>query len=98
MQTRYQRCQHGWLRGLVGFAVLVTCLRVWVGPFALTESVVAQIPDSGAQRKLLLEETRRTNELLTQIKQRLEQGPLNVRIVGADNQADAPAVRPVSRP
>jgi len=98
MQTRYQRCQHGWLRGLVALAVLVTCLRVWVGPFTLNESVAAQIPDSAAQRNLLLAETRQTNELLTQIRQLLEKGALNVRIVGADNQADAPAVRPDLQP
>jgi len=98
MQARYQPPLRGWMRGLIGFTVLVTCLRVWTGPVALVDTVSAQIPDSAAQRKLMLEEARRTNELLTQIKEILERGPLNVRIAGADNQADAPAVKPVSRP
>ena len=98
MQARYQPSPRGWLLGLIGFTVLATCLRVWTGPVALIDTAAAQIPDSAAQRIQLLEETRRTNELLTQIKQILERGPLNVRIAGADNQADAPAVKPDSRP
>lgn len=66
--------------------VLLTCLRVWVGPFPILREARAQIPDSGLQRKLLLEEAQRTNQLLSDIKRILESGDLNVRIKGADNE------------
>ena len=49
----------------------------------------AQIPDSGMQRKLLLEETRRTNQLLTELIQTIKTGTFKVRIEGTDNKATA---------
>ncbi len=72
-------------RIVFGLLALLTCLRVWLGPMVLVEPAQAQIPDSGLQRKLLLDEARRTNRLLSDIKQILAVGALNVRIVGADN-------------
>ena len=65
--------------------VLLTCIRVWMGPTPLIDPAQAQIPDSGAQRKMLVDEARRTNQLLTEIKQILSTQTLNVRIEGADN-------------
>ena len=79
------------LRGLAVLFVLVTLLRVWVGPMGVLAPAQAQIPDSGLQRKLLLDETRRTNQLLAEIKQLMETGTLNVKIQQADEQAVAPA-------
>ncbi len=75
--------------------VLLTCLRVWTGPEPLLERAQAQIPDSGHQRQLLLVESRKTNELLTEIAQILRDRTLNVRIAPADNQAGAPVLRRV---
>ena len=49
----------------------------------------AQIPNSGLQRKRILQEARRTNELLEEILKVLRKGTLNVRIRGADNPGDA---------
>lgn len=69
---------------LVGF-VLLSCLRVWTGPLELGNPAQAQIPDSGAQRKRLLEAAQRTNQLLSEIKQVLTSHTLNVRVLGADN-------------
>ncbi|MBI4716256.1 MAG: hypothetical protein HY763_00465 [Planctomycetes bacterium] len=74
-----------WPRAALALLVAATCLRVWLGPIALVEEAQAQIPDSGLQRKQLLEETRRTNELLLEIKQLLATQTLNVRIRSADN-------------
>lgn len=48
-----------------------------------------QIPDAGLQRKLILEEAVRTNQLLAEIKIMLAERTLNVRIQGADNPAGA---------
>lgn len=91
MATRYQSQKRRLLHGGISLFVLLTCIRVWVGPEAILEQAQAQIPDSGMQRKQLLEETRRTNQLLLEIKQLLETHTFNVRMQGADNQADKPA-------
>jgi len=76
-------------RAVVGF-VLLSCLRVWTGPFPVLESAYGQIPDAGLQRKQLLDEAKRSNELLNEIKQVLTTATLHVRLEGADNQG-APA-------
>jgi hypothetical protein len=55
------------------------------------EPARAQIPDAGAQRRGLLEETRKTNRLLAEIRQLLEHHTFNVKLQGADNQKSAPA-------
>ena len=78
-------------RTVIGLGLLITVIRVWTGPVPLIEQASAQIPDSGLQRKQLLAETRRTNQLLEEIKQILDSGTLNVRFSGADNPSDAPA-------
>ena len=88
MRTTSDGQQHRLLRSVIGVFVLLTCLRVWVGPMPLLQRAQAQIPDSGMQRKLLLEETKRTNRLLSDIKHIIETTTFNVRIEGADNQAD----------
>ena len=75
--------------------VLLTCLRVWTGAEPLIERAQAQIPDSGHQRKLLLDEARKSNQLLTEIAQILRERTLNVRLAPADNQAAAPVPRRV---
>ena len=71
---------------LVVFFVILTCLRIWLGPFPLLERVEAQIPDAGLQRKQLVEAAQRTNELLSDIKRILDTQTLHVRLEGADNQ------------
>ncbi len=77
-------------RTVIGLGVLLTAIRVWTGPVPLIEPASAQIPDSGLQRQQLLDETRRTNQLLQEIKKILDTGTLNVRFPGADNPSDAP--------
>jgi hypothetical protein len=91
MTLQYQPRKRRFFAGFLGVLVLLTCLRVWTAPADLVPLARAQIPDSGAQRQMLVEETRKTNRLLTEIKQLLESHTFNVRVRGADNQADEPA-------
>lgn len=93
MNRAYQH-QHGRsARILFVFLVLATCFRVWVGPFPLTPQARGQLPDSALQRKHILEEARRTNQILGEIKQILQSQTLNVRVVGADKKAIPPTRR-----
>ena len=101
MNSQYQPRRRSLLTRFLGVLVLLTCLRVWVAPGTLATPARAQIPDSGAQRKMFLEEARKTNRLLTEIRQLLESHTFNVRVQGADNQADKPAPpdgRPSAKP
>jgi len=72
-------------KNLAFHGVLIASLfRVWLGPITIERTALAQIPDAGAQRKELVEELRKTNQMLAGIKDHLEQRTLNVRVVGAD--------------
>ena len=93
MFTAFQRQKPRFLSQAIAVLVLLTCLRVWIWPAPILPSAQAQIPDSGMQRKLLLEEAKRTNRLLGEIKQILTSHTFNVRIEGADNQAHPSAGR-----
>ena len=92
MSNRCDRRASRWVRGLIAFFVLLTCIRVWVGPVELLPAAQAQRSNPTTQRILLLEEARRTNQLLGEIKQLLESKTLKVRIVGADNKPGAPVL------
>ncbi len=84
------------IRTSLAALIVMTCLRVWLGPVTLLESAQAQIPDSGLQRKQILDEARRANELLAEISASLSRmnkllttGTLNVRLAGADKKTGA---------
>ena len=85
-----RRGSWSWIQRVVVGFILLTCIRVWTGPSPVLESAYGQIPDAGMQRKQLLDEAKRSNELLAEIKQALTTGTLHVRVEGADNQG-APA-------
>ncbi len=72
--------------------VVLTCVKVWLDPGAVTTPAQAQpqMFDSGAQRKLLLEEARKTNRLLGETLEVLKSGVLNVRVQGTDKKATGP--------
>ncbi len=91
MTTDSQHRQGTFRAYILPALIMLTCLRVWMGPFPIIETAQAQIPDAGLQRKLMVEEVRKTNRLLTEIKQLLTSHIFNVRIEGADNQADKSA-------
>ena len=93
----WRRRPWSFVRGAIALFIGLTCLQVWVGPDSLVEPARAQIPDSGLQRKQLLDETRRTNQLLSEIVQILRERTLNVRVLSADERAGTP-VRASRRP
>lgn len=74
--------------------LLLTCLRIWTGPEPLIKQAHAQIPDAGRQRQLLVDETRKTNQLLAEIAQILRERTLNVRLAPADTKPGVPTLRP----
>lgn len=85
MPSHYQYQYSRWTRAAILLFVLMTCVRVWVGPMPLVAEARAQIPDSGKQRLQLLQETQRTNQILNEIKQLLKGHTFKVRVEGADN-------------
>ncbi|MBI1825548.1 MAG: hypothetical protein HY287_10340 [Planctomycetes bacterium] len=80
-----------WIRLILGIFVLLSCLRAWVSPGPFLPVAEAQIPDAGLQRKQILDAIERTNALLGEFRHDLQNGTLNVRMVGTDNKADAAA-------
>ncbi len=72
-------------RILLWVFVCVTVWKVWLGSPEVIPVASAQIPDSGAQRRVLIEEVRKANQLLTQISETLRTGTIKVRIIGPDN-------------
>ncbi|HEY3244689.1 MAG TPA: hypothetical protein VGM03_15215 [Phycisphaerae bacterium] len=72
-----------WRRGLT-VLIIATCLRVWLGPANLESIAQAQIPDAGLQRKQLLEEAQRTNQILSDILSLLQTRTLKVRVESTD--------------
>jgi hypothetical protein len=83
VETRRRRW---WQRGLA-VLVIVTCLRVWVGPDRFEPVAQAQIPDAGLQRKQMLDEAQRTNQLLSDILAVLRTHTLKVRVESTDKTA-----------
>lgn len=79
MQTQSRVFRAFWI-----ILLALTCLRVWFGPLDTLPVASAQVPDSGRQRLELIEEVRRTNALLFEIRQILTSGTLNVRSIAAD--------------
>jgi hypothetical protein len=79
-----------WLRWLLSgvvflLAVIAVELAALLGP--LEPRAAAQIPDSGLQRKQMLQGQDQTNLLLDSILQHLRTQTLKVRVVGTDKQS-----------
>jgi len=77
-------------RLILVFLLAVTLWKVWIGGGEILPAAQAQIPDSGLQRKLLLDEVQKTNLLLQELLTTVRTGTLKVRIEGTDKKA-APA-------
>lgn len=84
MFTQQKQTPSYFLRVVWIVLLAVTCLRVWSGPLDPSPVAHAQVPDSGRQRLELLEEVRRTNVLLAEIRLILTSGTLKVRSIAAD--------------
>ncbi len=65
--------------------IAATCCKVWLGSDSVLPVANAQIPDSGNQRRLIIQEIRKTNVLLQQIHDTLANGTIKVHSGGADN-------------
>jgi len=61
-------------------------------PLPRQSAAVAQIPDTGRQRQDIVNETRRTNELLAQILEHLQGGAIKV-VVESPDKARGQAAR-----
>lgn len=85
MTSRGHRRKRNLLETVCVTFVILTCLRVWVGPVSANAQRRTTLPDSALQRKLQLEELKRSNEILQDIRSILTSGTLKVRIEGADN-------------
>ena len=72
------------VRVLIGGILAATCARVWLGTGEVLPRAVAQIPDSGLQRRKMLGEIQRTNQLLEQIHDTLRTQTIKVRVEGTD--------------
>lgn len=71
---------------LFAIVVLLTIISVELWAFGpdMLPTASAQIPDTGRQRLEIIDETRKTNRLLTQILEQLRDKPIKVSIVTAD--------------
>ena len=82
-----------WTRRLlcaVAALLAIIAAELWAG-LPAGRPALAQIPDSGRQRQDLLEESRRTNRLLSEIVEHLKSGTLKVDLADTDKQrAKAP--------
>ena len=74
---------------VVGF-VLVTCLKVWLGPGRVVERAYGQVPNAAAQRIGIIDEIRKTNQLLEQIKEALKTETFDVRIADGAREPGKP--------
>ena len=79
-------------RPLLALVVVAICMGVAVGPFSALSTARA-IPDAGFQREKLVEEVKKTNELLGQLVKLLRTETVNVRIQKASKEPPAPTER-----
>ena len=88
MSGTFQAPRRRIVRVLIAGVLAATCARVWLGPGEVLPRALAQIPDSGLQRRKTLEEIRQTNQLLEQIHHTLQTRTIKVRIEGTDKTKD----------
>jgi hypothetical protein len=98
MSTRTETPLRRMVRIFIVAVVAATCARVWLGPGVALPQAVAQIPDSGLQRKEMLDEMRRTNRWLEQIHRTLQTETIKVRMEGTDKTSSKAAVPPPQKP
>ncbi len=81
-----------WLRWLLGgivalLAVIAIELSVLIGP--VLPQAMAQLPDSAAQRKELLEAQLKTQRSIDAVLQHLRTSVVKVKVVGTDKDSEA---------
>ncbi|MFO0973504.1 MAG: hypothetical protein U1A27_08715 [Phycisphaerae bacterium] len=86
---RYSRAVLTTLTVLAG----VLAVELWNQAPGLCAPAAAQIPDTAMQRKQLIDEARRTNELLAAILDHLRDKPVKVVAATPDKGSDGPRSR-----
>ncbi len=84
MTEQTKRPGRRFLRVLLGAVLVATCVKVWLGPSTAIPTAQAQIPNAGNQRLQLVNEVRKSNELLAQIALILKSQTLKVEVQGTD--------------
>ncbi|HNO77494.1 MAG TPA: hypothetical protein PKN33_05480 [Phycisphaerae bacterium] len=84
MTVQTKRRNRQFLRVLLGAVLVATCVKVWFGPVTAMPTAQAQIPNAGNQRLQLVNEVRKSNELLAQIALILKSQTLKVEVQGTD--------------
>jgi hypothetical protein len=84
MDTATNTRGRGAARWLLAGLGLATCARVWLGPADWLPRAEAQIPDSGLQRKEMIDELARTNQLLEEVLHVLKSGTVKVSLASTD--------------
>ena len=80
-------CPRNRLEFWVVVAVLGTlAVQVWSNTPSILPAAVAQIPDTGLQRKQLIDEQRRTNDLLEQIVDVLRSKTIKVELAPSEKE------------
>ncbi|MCP4591186.1 MAG: hypothetical protein GY842_10600 [bacterium] len=86
------------VRWLIAAVLTATCLRVWLAPGGALPVAEAQIPDSGLQRRQMVDEIQQTNRLLEQIQHTLQTQTIKVRVEGTDKTSDGALVPRLRKP
>ncbi len=79
---------------LTVIACLLTVIAVelaFVADATTLPRAMAQIPDTGLQRKQIVDEQRITNQRLSALEKHLKEGTVKVRIVQDDKAQDTPS-------
>lgn len=71
---------------ILGVLLVATFFKAWAPQEPVLSVAQAQVSNPAEQRRQLVAQARRTNELLSDIKRILESGKLHVRVDAADNQ------------
>jgi hypothetical protein len=92
MRTRLVQIDHSTRRLLCAIVFLlgVIALELWVGRPGDGSALYAQIPDTGMQRLQLIDETKKTNQLLSEILDHLKNHRVKVLVDSADKTETRP--------
>lgn len=77
------------LLSVIAVLLAVLMVELWAQRPDTVPSAQAQIPDTGLQRQQLVEEQRRTNELLSAVLEHLRTKPIKVRVESSEKPSAA---------
>jgi len=76
---------------IAGLLTVIAIELAFVADGATVSQAHAQIPDTGLQRKQIVDEQRITNQRLSALEKHLKEGTIKVRIVQDDKAQDTPS-------